>query len=717
MLLCAPAAAQLAEEGVEGPLANDTFLPLAPDASVELRAGDLALARARGLLAEEPEQAQRELARAFEAWRAGLQAARRGELVPADDLDREREPPRTTGPPDAKAAAPRCAEDVGEAVLRRLALLAPDEARAWRERFEPLAAPALATARDAGALARVLAEHPGTEAAARAALRAGDVALEEGRPTRAAGWLARAEEAARLAAVAERFAAPLARRRALLERLQPAPAAERWTSAERFDSVRWVSFPSLRGPRAPRPGSERAGRRLRPGGVLLDDGSLAVQTLERLFVLDAEGGLVALTLSTLLESLGFAYQAPFGDPGGDWPLAPASDGERVVLVVGRSSFGGGNALLCLRPPALGRVAEVLWALSAQGELHPEAEEPAARTLAPRPAPREERAPSEEGATPLEAEAEHEAARASAPDERELEEGEWDFQPGVLVAGDLVLVQARHWPGESGGRRAEARAQAHLLALELASGRVRWRRFLGLGADRPAEASGALPVRRGFDSPAQPLVRVGERVFAPTGLGLGALVELVDGHVRWVVRTRRHPPEGRGFESSSAPRVVAGAPRSSEAPLLVWGPSDSDHLYRLHARSAGRSPSELLAARPAPIGDALELLAASRAEELLLARSGPRLALAERELASGAELDLLLLGREERFLGAALAAPRRLLVATERGLLVLDRERDLFLLDQLPLPAEEELAGASLLARDGRVWLVSGAGVWELAARD
>ena len=84
--------------------------------------------------------------------------------------------------------------------------------------------------------------------------------------------------------------------------------------------------------------------------------------------------------------------------------------------------------------------------------------------------------------------------------------------------------------------------------------------------------------------------------------------------------------------------------------------------------------------------------------------------------SGRRLDSVYLGREERPLRGALIGAARALFATDHGLYLLDRERELYLLSTTPLGVAGLRGGGGLWAHGERVHLLAGGALWTFATR-
>ncbi len=653
----------------ERPLQNDVFLPVASAAQALLASGDASLARAGELAGDDAARAR---GAAFEDWFGALEASAPEGSVPA-------------GP-----APGELTEGAWAAVVRRLEALAPEGRAAWRERFEPAAQAALAGAlsrRDA-LDARLLAlerSFPATRAAWSAALGAAELALEAGHETRARGLLARAERLARLAdddgarratgARAARLAPPSA---------QPAQA---WEGATRLEPRGVLALPD--------PVQEASDERtllpqrgVRPGLAWLSDERAVVQSASRVHEVDLSGArprlVRAFSPQELVGDWLGTQPAPHASslaPG--WGLAPAvargaGGATLLVLTLGRAVAPAGeegevepNALVCVALEDGG--PRLRWAVSGAARVTPEGE----RTIDP--------------------------ALAS--------EGGPELQPAPRVAGSLVLVAAR----ESG-----AEERAWLLAFDLETGAPVWRRLLAQGADLSPGGGrfGSGPGPR-LAAPA-PLV-LGERVFAGTTLGAGALVDLCDGRPCWALAIRRRATNDPGW-SGTGPLPL---PAAGGEPALLWDPVDSDVLYRLRGVPlAGPEPrrEDLFAGQPHRIDEAEGLVGGDADGTLLLARAGAARGLVRWGEDGTDPLEALHLAPRERFRGAGLAGAERALAATERGVYLFDRARELYLLDYAPLAVEGDdergrsLPGGELFARGARVVVLGRDRLWAFAAR-
>ncbi|HEX6882227.1 MAG TPA: hypothetical protein VF530_02540 [Planctomycetota bacterium] len=677
--LAAPPAAQGPAEAdasvapaLEGPLDNDVFVPVSEPAQAALTEGDAALARARatpaGAAAGERE---RHLDSALDAWQSALARTGAGTWCWFDP---------TPG------AAPRLCEGVRAAVERRLLALEGAERRRWSQRHEPAASAVLARLERAPPevraprAAELVRAYPLTLAAARAALQLGDLALAAGLRARARGWYVRAELEAELAGEPAALAAALGPRLAS-SAAGPAPRPETWRTATGASFAGQAAYP----PAAPRGGvAPAAERRARPGGTFLADGRFALQTFDelRLIELAASGAPSIATRLRLDELLGpatpeLAFDVPRAAPG--WPLLPAATGEHLALVVGRTQGEEPNVLLVLelaepRPHAglglsLGRPAEdarVAWTLV--------------------------------GSELLRGEEAH-----AVPALAELEP--FEFQPGPVASADRFVVQLRKYDG---------RVRAWLAAFERHDGSLAWLLELAGGAERvPTQRFAAHAARVS----AQPLLAFeldGEpRVFAGTHLGLGALVDGLTGEPLYGLKNRRRAEHEAGWSGERPLLATEGSP------AILWAPADSDRLYALRPfalAGAGDEEDAVWVAPPAPLLDARTLLGGDAREHLVHGSAGRERTVSARR-AGQDRIDALDLGEDERFRGTGLVSAERAWVATDRGLYLFDRTRELYLLDsQLLPPAGEAPGGGDLHAHDAHVLVVGTSALWTFRTR-
>jgi hypothetical protein len=651
----------------EGALDNDVFVPIADAAARALVSGDEVLERARA--AGPTAEGARLLDSALDHWREALNSGGAGASTWFDP---------------APSAERRLSEGLRAGLLRRLAALSDGERARWSERLAPSADQALRTLLaihspdERAARAREIARlFPLTQAAERAMLELVDLALEAGLSAGASGWIARAEEEAALAG-GPAFQAALEKRRAVLP--QPAEHDEAWQSAGAIDPGGTFLW-NEEGRREEGP----LERRPRPGGVFLEDGRFALQTASAVFLLAVEGTGELRQLARLrpADFLG-AYapdpvlDAPSEPPG--WPLLPLADRERLILVVGRTQPAEPNVLLALEIEAtqphqelgleLGRtqpVARLAWAIAGAERILPD------------------------GTVPL-------------PELAEL--GDYEFQPGPVASGDLIVVQARQFDGQ---------VRAWLLGFDRRDGSLAWARWLANGADR-------IPVQRFAPTTkrvaGQPLLALpgagGGRVFVGTHLGLGVLFDALPGEPSWSFKNRRRAERDPGW-SGDRPLFSAN---DGEAAVILWGPMDSDRLYTVRplALRAERSEGEAVLERPPTMLFQSKALLGGDAEEHVVLGDGPEPRLSARRPGND-RVESLELGREERFRGLGLVSPQRAWASTDRALYLFDRTRELYLLEREGLaPAGAEPGGGDLQARGAHVLVVGASALWSFLAR-
>jgi hypothetical protein len=659
----------------EGALDNDVFLPTSRQADELLARGDAALAPAGDTA---PGRIDRTRARltAFEAWRSALTATSSGDAV-------------------SPAGAWRARGTVGVelAVLGRLAALAPEDRAAWTARFAELAAGELAAAgRDPARLADVERRNPVTPVAVVAALRACDIELERGDPTAARTWCERAARHAELlaphAATATHSAAIAARAKVLDQLTSPpreAPAS--WTNATslRYSGRVALVDESQRIPRRLRSELPGPPRGLSPGLAVLRDDRLAVQTPDRLIVLPARGRRIDSVFEPSALLGDDVYVPPpssrFGEDR-DWPLLPVTAGDSIVVVHGRARMGGNdaNALMCIRPPS------------------------------PSPDPADTSGPPKTAALPLPSldwavvgnlRVRDDGTTVADPLLADLETAE--LQPGPLVVGARVFVQAREY---------ESDIRAWLLCFDRSTGECLWTRRLAQGSGLyPREFREAAASLRSA-TPAQPLVDAGDgRVFAGTNLGAGVLVDAVDGRIVWSYENRRRTSGTPGWNTNWRPSVAA----DEHGAVLLWAPVDSDHQYGLRAAPAGGADDGPSLFAPREVDEAVAFVGGDTREAVVLSRAGARRTISAWRIDDGARFDAPYLGREEAFGGAGAVSDQRVIAATDRGVYLVDRAREMFLLDYEPFPGGMSPLGGSVVAHGSNVLVVGERTVWTFFA--
>lgn len=655
--------------------AQEAWVPVDLEAATELARADAEVATAL----EGGADAELAWERAFEAWSRLLDERTADCLVPtgARDASGALRPELAGWLVDTDESFDRRHEALTLAIQRRLAACDLERRSAWRARRGPRAAaawealpgdPAARTAE----LGRIERAFPGTRAAVRAALERFGRALESGRPWTAASWLERAAHDARLADDEVALNA-VERRRALLEPQKPRPraASEAWARASRLEAV--MQHPLvLPGYAKPRSFARVEG----PAGFTsLADGRAVVQAADRVWILGLGEEDRSYDPWELPSELGMPPPVTADRPGREWPHFPTTDGEQVIVVAGRADGTTSNLVQCALPPHELELPEVRWSLGGDGL--------------------------------------YDATRRLAPLEEVLGPGLWEFQPGLLLVDDLVLVQARHWAQneEAGMKRVSSpgEARAWLLALELGTGRPRWRTLLARGTDVKRDLG--LRFGRGelIRTPGTPPVRVGTRVFVGTNLGVALALELADGRVTWGLRHERRAAERPGWEGPEAPLV--------DGEVVLWGPRDSDHLLVLSCPPDWAGSSQPLLVRPpAPMPEARRLVGGDRERVLVEGLAGARRTLSTHELESGRRFDSVYLGREERFLGAPLVSDSRVLCLTDRGLYRFDRERELYLEEVTPVELSADWASGGLHAVGDLVYALAAGGLYVYRAR-
>jgi len=191
-------------------------------------------------------------------------------------------------------------------------------------------------------------------------------------------------------------------------------------------------------------------------------------------------------------------------------------------------------------------------------------------------------------------------------------------------------------------------------------------------------------------------------------------------VRWALQDRRRDAAVAGWGGSEL--ALSGG---SAGPEVAWAPADSDRLYRLavlppeHARIAA---ADLFRAAPMPVDGALSLVGAGERGALVLAAEGGERGLVLRPWDEGADgahrIRSLWLGPAEEFSGRGLASAERALFATDRGLYLFDRARELYLADYEPLAPLRDAtrgsapsAGGDVFATRDLVLVVGPEGAW------
>ncbi|MFH0946290.1 MAG: PQQ-binding-like beta-propeller repeat protein [Planctomycetota bacterium] len=282
--------------------------------------------------------------------------------------------------------------------------------------------------------------------------------------------------------------------------------------------------------------------------------------------------------------------------------------------------------------------------------------------------------------------------------RALGLGQYDgyvFEGPPVVFGDLLILSAS---------RVDTSTECSLFALDRLTGKLRWSRFLASAnkvshydsRNRQVEQSRAAP---------SPVVLADGVVYCVTNVGVVAAVDALTGNIHWLFRYNRISPDDTDRYEPQAFYDTGGWPRS--APEVVGGrlivaPEDSRFLYVL-----ARHPSTegyLRLNDPTFKGDHRAFLGVDRARELLLFADeltvGPHL---ERMVITATNFDGSVvfestpLEVEEKLTGRPLILDRRLLLPTSKALYRIDLDRDLLIVDSIPVP--ERL----LRARESRVF--------------
>jgi hypothetical protein len=648
----------------EGALENDSFLPGATGPTQKISEGDRAFAKAHAA-ASIGDNAYDE---ALDRWHEALTTSALDDAVVADA-----DSTSTLGAlrPDPDRSSARRAESIECAVSRRLVALDPRLLGLWRARSEGLAANELESAgSDPGQLGRIAHDHPLTQAAARACLQLCDIHFESGETLLARAWL---ERASRSAAAGTPLAAGIARRSAALSAYESTAARtsskESWEDARRLRLLTRVALSD----EASRDAGARD-RRPRPGIAWMSDDTIVVQSADMLHVCSASGALKHIDLASSAALLTLTFSPTFSDPLTDLAAWPASDGEHMIVVAGRSLGSRGNALLAFDRAGPGELRPV-WGYGDQ--------------------------------------AVHVADQATKPIEEVLDAGVWEFQTGPAILGEVVLVQARQWTSE-GSRAAivdEGHVRAWCLALELSTGAVRWKRLLAGGAVLEGTASQRSVEARGAATPAAPLAVHDGRVFAATDLGIGSLLDAADGELLWSLRTSRRAGESPRRAPHLAPMIVRSCSAKPIEPLTwLWAPSDSSAVYRLRD-GADRDGRGILSRAPWRIGSADEILGGDACCIVGWDPSPLQRSLWTEDSETGARSNSISIGREESAPAQVLVSPARVFFATDRALYGCDRTNDLALVDRAPLVNAARRIEPAMLARGNRIYVADSSALW------
>ncbi len=684
----------------EGPLSNDTSLATDSAATAEFARGDERSAKLDRSITDTA-QIEREWAEVFDAWRSAVLSGGTDSSVPvfsgatnADGNSRWIDPEGT-----ASAASLRRTEGLEVALLRRLHGLPPPIRKAWRARFELAGQDALRQAgRDPALLASLERTLPATPAALSAAANLADLALEAGHQHFAHTWIERARVHAQLLDQdASTWSLALDQRARWLEEHSPAPDQGVWQTAQGLSLEREIGLVDLSQlARAQRP---LVGRGPQSGGAWLADGTLVIQstqfagTGERargddwISRMDLSSNKItwSSSLREIAQSLELSLASntvPREHPG--WPHRPCTDGQRVILVCNTRPA----ALVCLDfgaskdpsdPPRLS------WAWISPGD------EQAVQRAVPGERPE-----------PIGAQSCDAGAR---------------FEPGPVWIDSVLLVQTRQAEESTGGSRQAGVLRAALVGIDAATGWPLFKRTLARGSEVAREGTRFAGVSAS-QSTGQPLAANRGATLAATNLGTAAVFDACDGRQAYALKTRRKARETRGFAGTLAAATLA------QHAGFLHAPADSDRMYFLRADqdlgsfSAPDGPAKLdglFLSAPLPIEQAEALMGGDLAGALLLSRAGRSRTLAQWDPATGARLEAVYAGLGESFTGSGLLSAQRAYYTTDRGLWLVDRTRELFLLDFEAVPTDLPFGG-DIAARDDRVLVLGPHAVWVFRAR-
>jgi outer membrane protein assembly factor BamB len=288
----------------------------------------------------------------------------------------------------------------------------------------------------------------------------------------------------------------------------------------------------------------------------------------------------------------------------------------------------------------------------------------------------------------------------------------EFQPGPRVVDGIVVAALREY-ASSGDDLFEQEVpsgadevRTSIAAFDLETGAPRWRTPLSKGVEIRRDRLRFTAPSAGASS-AQPIAALGTRVFLGTNTGAGALVDALDGRVEWILAQRRRPNGERTWSGSRPDFDPATA-------AILWAPADSDFLYWLRGAPDLQSRG-LFVHPPWAAGDAEVAVGGDPSSAVVLARLGAQRAALALDPATGARAVAPFLGPDEVFAGDGLCSQERAYFATTRGLYLLDRTRDLFVLDYAPLRPLGR-PGGSVFARGERVCVLGLTTLWVFRAR-
>ncbi len=659
------AVSQAATTG-EGPLQNDTFVPVNKDAGVLLLKGDTDLLKAR------EQQNPTHLASALDAWQQALQQSSPLDWVHGSDPGGVAAKLWTA----ARGGPERLEFGVQAAVAHRLMQLLPLEQSAWIERYGSLADEALARAPfEAQNLEQLEYRFPLTPAAAHAALRLADLELERGASSRAQTWLDRAAWHGRFSGLKDTWTQHL--------------GARGWRSFKAFGRPTPSNFGDLKTVRAvrleARPGRlphgeiPTLGLGLIPGLAPLDDGSLVVQTARAVIHLSA-GYLNGEAGGTQVQALAsFTQEGPLrpltpGSSGG-WPLTPLTRGSSVFLIADRARSGvvryglpipsRSNHLMCLQTVASGKL-ELVWRRSTDGLYD------AAGTL-----------------------------------HKDVEpQGAWEFQPGPILVDDLLICVARAIPepihaDEEPSTDGPTEAFLNLMAFHTSDGTLAYSVPFAKASDLVLRDESS--VSQGIPTVCMPLGYDPDsgQVLVTSHHGLISVFDATDGRARWSLRTRRRNPRDSGWPGSRRPPI-------SESTAWV-APFDSDFLYTIDLQRHSLSP---LKKDPTPKGLRLDLVHANAAGAAFLGRRGRHETLWFEPQAQAPQYSAFL-GRQEHLTGSLARTNGAWFFASTRGLYVLDPAREWAFTHHYPLQDQGAGVGGNVYTHGDRVLVLGEDTLWVL----
>jgi hypothetical protein len=288
-------------------------------------------------------------------------------------------------------------------------------------------------------------------------------------------------------------------------------------------------------------------------------------------------------------------------------------------------------------------------------------------------------------------------------------GIWEFQPGPVHVGDLLVVLARGLESGNEPKVTESGPESagllRLVALDWQSGELVWSIDLARTSDLFGSQGEAVGLGTQTQQASMPLASAGSHVLIGTHAGALACVDASDGRLEWQFRNQRRRPDESSWPGSRAPLL--------DGPRAWFTPADSDFLYAL---PAGPAPLEgpFLQARPLARGQREVLASAGPGGLVFLGRDGRHRALLRRNR-SGIEQACLYLGAEERFRGAPASTGGQLLIATDRSFMAF-RESDLLLESSLPLLDLGATIGGTVVPIPGGAVVVGADTLWVLASQ-